>query len=105
MTGQRLRVKAAWFTRVSPLVDVQLDQARVVDLREHDEFKPFIKTRGLRTPGLVAGHFRVRDLRKAFFPVTDSSKVLALPHADGRVWLVSLQHPQAVLDIPRRSRG
>lgn len=100
--GRHLRVKATWYTRESPLRDFKLDQARVVDLREHRELKPFIKTNGYRLPGLLAGHFRLRDLRKAFCLLTDPSTVLALPHADGRVWLLSLQHPQAVLDILRR---
>jgi hypothetical protein len=100
--GQRLRVKATWYTRESPLSDFLLDQARVVDLREHTEFKPFLKTNGLSMPGLVAGHFRLRDLRKAFCLVSDPARVLALPHADGRLWLLSLRHPQAVLDILRR---
>ena len=100
--GQRLRVKATWYTRESPLLDFQLDQARVVDLQEHRELKPFVKTNGYALPGLMAGHYRLRDLRKAFCLITDPGKVLALPHADGRVWLLSLQHPQAVLDILRR---
>lgn len=100
--GSRLRVKATWYTRESPLSDFRLDQARVVDLREQREFKPFIKTNGYGLPGLMAGHFRLRDRRKAFCLVTDPAKVLALPHADGRVWLLGLEHPQAVLDILRR---
>lgn len=100
--GRRLRVKATWYTRESPLSDFRLDQARVVDLREQREFKPFLRTNGYGLPGLMAGHFRLRDLRKAFCLVTDPAKVLALPHADGRVWLLSLEHPQAVLDILRR---
>ena len=100
--GQHLRMKATWYTRHSPLSDFLLDQARAVDLREHSEFKPFIKTNGVAMPGLMAGHFRLRDWRKAFCLVTDRSKVLALPHVDGRVWLLSLEHPQAVLDILRR---
>lgn len=100
--GQRLRMKATWYTRESPLAAFLLDQARVVDLRGQHEFKPFIKTNGLGLPGLWAGHFRLRDGGKAFCLVTDRSRVLALPHADGRVWLISLEHPQAVLDILRR---
>jgi hypothetical protein len=103
--GQRLRVKATWYTRESPLSDFRLDQARVVDLREHREFKPMLKTNGMGMPGLMAGHFRLRDRRKAFCLVTDPARVLALPHADGRIWLLSLQHPQAVLDILRRDPG
>jgi len=103
--GERLRVKATFYSRQAPLSDFALDQARVVDLREHTEFKPLIKTNGVGMPGLLAGHFRLRDGRKAFCLVSDASKVLALPHADGRIWLLGLEHPQAVLDILRRSQG
>jgi hypothetical protein len=103
--GKRLRVKAAWYTRESPLSEFDLAAARVVDVREHTEFKPRLKTNGYALPGFQAGHFRLRDRRKAFCLVTDPSKVLALPHADGRVWLLSLEHPQPVLDILRRAAG
>ncbi|MBW8366604.1 MAG: hypothetical protein K0M70_01945 [Arenimonas sp.] len=100
--GRHLRVKATYYTRSAPVSDFALDQARVVDLREHTELKPLLKTNGVGMPGLMAGHFRLRDRRKAFCLVTDPAKVLALPHADGRIWLLGLEHPQAVLDILRR---
>lgn len=103
--GQRLRVKATWYTRESPLSDFALDQARVVDLREHTEFKPRLKTNGYALPGLQAGHFWLKDRRRAFCLLSDISRVLVLPHADGRLWLLSLEHPQAVLDILRRGAG
>lgn len=101
--GRQLRVKATYYSRQAPLSEFRLDQARVVDTREHTEFKPLLKTNGFALPGYWAGHFRLRDRRKAFCLVTDPSRVLALPHADGRVWLLSFEHPQAVLDILRRS--
>ena len=101
--GKQLRVKATYYSRQSPLSDFRLDQARVVDTREHTEFKPMLKTNGFGLPGYWAGHFMLRDKRKAFCLVTDVSKVLALPHADGRVWLLSFEHPQAVLDVLRRA--
>lgn len=101
--GKQLRVKATYYSRQSPLSEFRLDQARVVDTREHTEFKPMLKTNGFGLPGYWAGHFMLRDRRKAFCLVTDVSKVLALPHADGRVWLLSFEHPQAVLDILRRA--
>lgn len=101
--GRQLRVKATYYSRQSPLSEFRLDQARVVDTREHTEFKPLLKTNGFGLPGYWAGHFMLRDKRKAFCLVTDVSKVLALPHADGRVWLLSFDHPQAVLDILRRA--
>jgi hypothetical protein len=103
--GRRLRVKATWYTRESPLSEFALDQARVVDLREHTEFRPRLKTNGYALPGLQAGHFWLKDRRRAFCLLTDTSRVLVLPHADGRLWLLSLEHPQAVLDILRRAEG
>jgi hypothetical protein len=103
--GQRLRVKATWYTRESPLADFDLDAARAVDTREHTEFKPRLKTNGYALPGFWAGHFWLRDRQRAFCLVTDPSKVVVLPHADGRLWLLSVEHPQAVLDILRRARA
>jgi hypothetical protein len=101
--GRQLRVKATFYTRQAALADFDLAAARVVDLAEHTELKPFLKTNGYALPGLAAGHFRLRDKRRAFALVTDPSRVLCLPHADGRLWLLSLEHPQAVLDILRRA--
>lgn len=101
--GKQLRVKATYYSRQSLLSDFRLDEARVVDTRERIEFKPLVKTNGFGLPGFWAGHFMLRDKRKAFCLVTDVGKVLALPHADGRVWLLSFEHPQAVLDILRRA--
>ena len=102
--GRRLRVESTFYTREAPLVDFALDDARVVDLRERTELRPMLKSNGYALPGFHSGHFRLRDWkRRAFCLVTDPSKVLALPHADGRVWLLSFEHPQAVLDILRRA--
>jgi hypothetical protein len=102
--GRRLRVEATWYTRESPVSDFRLDEARVVDLRERTEFRPGVKTNGVGLPGFLAGHFRMRDWkRKAFCLVTDPARVLVLPHADGSTWLLSFEHPQAVLDILRRA--
>jgi hypothetical protein len=103
--GKRLRIKATLYTREAPLTEFDLDAARVVDTREHREFKPRLKTNGYALPGFWAGHFWLRDRQRAFCLVTDPSKVVVLPHADGRLWLLSVEHPQAVLDILRRARA
>ena len=103
--GRRLRVESTYYTREAPIAEFDLDGARVVDLRERTELRPLLKSNGYALPGFHSGHFRLRDWkRRAFCLVTDPSKVLALPHADGRVWLLSFEHPQAVLDILRRAK-
>ena len=104
--GRRLRVESTYYTREAPIAEFDLDGARAVDLRERTELRPLLKSNGYALPGFHSGHFRLRDWkRRAFCLVTDPSKVLALPHADGRVWLLSFEHPQAVLDILRRAAG
>lgn len=103
--GQRIRVQATFYTREARLDELRLDQARVVDLREHTELRPRLKTNGFALPGLNAGHFRLRDGRKAFCLVGDPSRVLALPHADGSLWLLSFDSPQAVLSVLREAAG
>ena len=103
--GRRLRVDSTYYTREAPIAEFDLDGARVVDLRERTELRPLLKSNGYALPGFHSGHFRLRDWkRRAFCLVTDPSKVLALPHADGRVWLLSFEHPEAVLDILRRAK-
>lgn len=103
--GRRLRVKATLYTREARLDELRLDQARVVDLREHTELRPRLRTNGMGLPGLSAGHFRLRDGRRAFCLFGDPSRVLALPHADGSLWLLGFDNPQAVLSVLREAAG
>ncbi|KFN49736.1 hypothetical protein [Arenimonas composti] len=103
--GRSIRVSAAWFSRTAAVADFDLDKARIVDLRERTELRPWLKTLGFSLPGLRAGHYRSRDRRKVFCLVTDPAKVLVLSHADGTVWLLSFRNPQAVLDVLRSVAG
>ena len=101
----RIRVKATWYTREARLDELKLEEARVVDLREHTELKPLLKTNGFALPGLQAGHFRLRDRGKAFCLVLDPARVLVLPHVDGSRWLLSFDNPRAVLSVLREAAG
>ena len=95
--GKHLRVKATYYSRQAPLSEFRLDQARVVDTREHTEFKPLLKTNGFALPGLSAGHFRLRNLGKAFCLLTDRTRVLTLPLRDGGLVLLSPARPADLL--------
>lgn len=100
----RLTIKAAFYTRRLNVSDIDLDQARVVDLNEHRELRPGLKTNGYALPGFSAGHFRGRDKRKVFCLVTHP-KALNLPLRDGARILLSPERPQALLDALRRTDG
>jgi hypothetical protein len=98
IVGDKLVIVAGLNTRRIAVGDIDLATARVVDLREHREWRPLIKLFGTRVPGLSAGHFRLRDRSRAFVLVTDTSRVLVLNERSGRRLLLSLAKPQALLD-------
>lgn len=98
-----LTIAAGLNTRQVALADLDLAAARIVDLREHDELRPFLRVFGTRLPGLAMGHFRLRDRSPAFVLLTDRSRVLVLPAKSAakraaKTLLLSLQQPQGLLD-------
>lgn len=98
-----LEVRAALFRHRVALAQLDLDRARIVDLDERTELRPVLKTGGMSMPGFHAGRFRLREkFGKAFCLVTDRRRVLWLPQRDGKdQMLLSLQHPQALLEALR----
>ena len=99
----QLVVQATFYTRKLPLGALDLDGARVVDLGEHTDYKPLLKTNGYALPGFAAGHYRLRNRAKAFCLLTDQERVLVLPQRDGAYLLLSPEKPQAMLDALRQS--
>lgn len=99
MLGQgTLVVQAGLHTCRVALDDLDVPQARIVDLAEHSSLRPLFKSFGTHLPGLRMGHFRLRDRGRAFVLVTDSSRVLVLRERSGRRLLLSLDKPQVLLD-------
>lgn len=100
----QLVVRAALYTQRIPVDRLAPDSARILDLREHREWLPRLKTNGLNAPGFWAGHFRGRKLARLFCLLTDRSRVLVLPEHGGRTLLLSLERPQGLLDALRSAR-
>lgn len=100
LAGNVLDIRAALFRQLTPVADIDLARARVVDLAEKTELSPFIKTLGMSMPGFHAGRFRLRGkVAKAFCLITDRHRVLWLPFHDGKdQLLLSVERPQALLD-------
>ena len=93
-----LRIAAGLNSRRIDVSKLQLDQAAIIDLTKRRELRPFWRTFGTGLPGYRAGHYRLRNGTRAFVLVTDTRRVLALPEQDGRMVLLSLAQPQALLD-------
>ena len=95
-----LDIRAAVFREQVPVADIDLARARVVNLAERTDLRPFMKTIGMALPGFHAGRFRLRGkLARAFCVITDRRRVLWLPLRDGKnQLLLSLEQPQSLLD-------
>lgn len=99
-----LELRASWYRLQIPVTDLDLGKSRVVRLSERPEYRPALKTNGMGLPGFSAGHFRLRDWHtKAFCILTERERVLALTERSGRVILLSLQQPQALLDALKQT--
>ena len=103
LVGHVLDVRAALFRERTPIADIDLERARLVDLAERMDLRPAVKTMGMSLPGFHAGRFRLRGkLAKAFCLVTDRRRVLWLPLHNGKdQLLLSVERPQDLLDALR----
>lgn len=98
LDNRELLIAATLYKRRLAVEAIDLERARVMSLDEHTEFKPRLKTNGFNLPGFYAGHFRLRNLTKAFCLITDRTRVLSLPLRDGGLILLSPEKPRALLD-------
>jgi hypothetical protein len=98
----QLVIRAAFFTRRLPLAALDLDSARIVDLDEHTELAPTLRTFGYSLPGFHAGYYRIGLKQRAFCLLSDRRRVLVLRESDGRLLLLSLQRPQPLLEAMRQ---
>ena len=102
--GVTLVVKAAMFTHRVAAAGLDLEHARVVDLRERTDLKPRFRTFGMSLPGFNAGWFRMRGGKKGFCLLTSHERVAWVPAREGTDLLVSMKQPQAFLDTLRQGR-
>jgi len=98
-----LAIVASFYTRRQPLASIKLDSARVADLRETKELRPFLKTNGMALPGFMAGHFRNRKKVRVFALIT-APRVLFLPLDDGSAMILSPQSPSELLNALKSQR-
>lgn len=102
LVGTVLDVRSTLYRRRTPVAELLLDQAEVIDLKQDRRYGIRFKTNGYSMPGFYSGHFRLRGGGKGFALVTDRARVLAIPVRGGTTLLLSLERPQALLDALRK---
>jgi hypothetical protein len=93
-----LEVATSFYRRRLALAELQIDQARVIDLDERTELKPMVKTNGTSLPGFHSGWFRLGNMRKALVATVGGKRVLHLPTTRGFDLLLQPRRPQALLE-------
>ena len=101
LLGDHLRVRRWPLPRDFKLADIELDEARVVELLQEAALQPTRKLVGSRLPGFRSGWFRLRDGRRAYVLTTSGSRVLYLPRKDGSALLLGVERPDSLLQALR----
>ena len=102
LAGNVLDVRSTLYRRRTPVADLLLDQAEVVDLGRDRRYGIRFKTNGYSMPGFYSGHFRLQGGGKGFALVTDRARTLMIPVRGGSTLLLSLERPQALLEALRK---
>jgi len=102
LAGNVLDVRSTLYRRRTPVADLLLDQAEVVDLSRDRRYGIRFKTNGYSMPGFYSGHFRLQGGDKGFALVTDRARTLVIPVRGGSTLLLSLERPQALLEALRK---
>lgn len=92
-----LAIATTFYARKLGWGELQLQQARVVDLDEHTELKPLFKSNATALPGFRSGWFRLRNRHKALVAMTSGPRVLYLPTSQGYDLLLQPRQPQVLL--------
>lgn len=98
-----LAIRGTMYGRALPWTSLEIEQARVVNLRDAADLQPTLRTNGLGLPGYQAGWFRLRGRSKALLFMTDPSRVVAIPTHEGYTLLLSVRDPGAFLGALQRA--
>ena len=97
LPGGVLEVRSSFYRCRTPLAELKLEQARVVDLDEHTELRPMLKTNGFSIPGFRSGWFLLRSRRRSFVAIADGRRKLWLPASGRHDLLIEPVDPAALL--------
>jgi Bacterial PH domain len=99
----KLRIRGDIYGRTIPLADLELANARIVDLGQEPEFRPARRTNGTGLPGYSAGWFKLAGGAKALLFLTERSHVTVIPNSRGWLLLLSVADGPRFLDALRNA--
>jgi len=103
--GAGIDVRTTLYRRRLAWSDLDLAAARVIDIDEHPDRKPLLKSNGVSIPGFRSGWFRSRAFAKLFVATAGGSRLLWLPTTLGYTLLLQPRNPAALLERLRERSG
>jgi hypothetical protein len=83
--------------------DLDMAAARVIDIDEHPDARPLLKSNGVAIPGFRSGWFRSRAFTKLFVATAGGTRLLRIPTRLGYALLLQPVNPVATLDRMREA--
>ena len=97
VTSHELKVSGSVYGRTLARSDLELGNARVVDLRREPTLTPVLRTNGVGLTNYQVGWFRLRNGQRALCFLTRRESVLYLPTKKNFVLLLSTSDPDQLL--------
>ena len=91
--GEGLRIRGP-YGRLVPREAMDVEEARLVDLRTDPSYRVGIRTNGIGMPGYASGWFRLKGGASALLFVTDRTRAVAIPTSLGYTLLLSPADPE-----------
>lgn len=98
VTPTEITMKGFFYGRTIAHKDLQLAQAKVVNLKENKDLSPKWRTNGLGLVGYSAGWFRLYNGEKALLFLSDPTRAVYIPTTLGYSLLLSPNEPEALLN-------
>ena len=93
LNAQAIGIDSGLSSRLIALRRLAPRGLREVDLQQHPELRPLLRTWGIGLPGFNGGWYRLRDGRKALCLITERERVCMLEDEGGVAYLLSLADP------------
>lgn len=97
VSDEGLRLHGDLYGRLLPPAVIRTDWIRLVNLAHSPELVPVRRTAGTDVGGYQSGWFKLRNGEKALVYLTDRSKVVYVPTAEGYSLLLSAQEPEKLV--------
>jgi hypothetical protein len=100
--GSGLDIRTTLYRRRIAWSDMDLAAARVIDIDEHPDNKPLLKSNGVSVPGFRSGWYRSRAFAKLFVATAGGTRLLWVPTKLGYTLLLQPRNPVALLEQLRQ---